>query len=112
MKRLNHFTHAESRLMPRASLLLVLLLMVIPFSKSFSNSLTIANVSYSINPANNGTGIITFDLSWQNSWRSSDATAKNWDAAWVFVKWRDCVSAPPTAVPFTHGAVSSVVSDH
>jgi formylglycine-generating enzyme required for sulfatase activity len=32
---------------------------------------------------------IQFDLSWDNSWRVSPAQApSNWDAAWVFAKWR------------------------
>ena len=29
---------------------------------------------------------VTFDLSWANSWRGTEAN--NWDAAWVFVKYR------------------------
>jgi hypothetical protein len=29
---------------------------------------------------------ITFDLSWENSWRGTEAN--NWDAAWVFAKYR------------------------
>ena len=29
---------------------------------------------------------VTFDLSWENSWRGTEAN--NWDAAWVFVKFR------------------------
>lgn len=37
------------------------------------------------NPANHT--FIRFDLSWENSWRVSSAPA-NWDAAWVFVKYR------------------------
>jgi formylglycine-generating enzyme required for sulfatase activity len=32
---------------------------------------------------------IRFDLSWDNSWRVSPAQApSNWDAAWVFAKWK------------------------
>ncbi len=31
--------------------------------------------------------MIQFDLSWENSWRKSNLQA-NWDAAWVFVKYR------------------------
>jgi hypothetical protein len=29
---------------------------------------------------------VTFDLSWENSWRGTEAN--NWDAAWIFVKFR------------------------
>jgi formylglycine-generating enzyme required for sulfatase activity len=31
--------------------------------------------------------LVQFDISWQNSWRTSFAP-NNWDAAWVFVKYR------------------------
>lgn len=31
--------------------------------------------------------LVQFDIAWQNSWRVSSAPA-NWDAAWVFVKYR------------------------
>lgn len=31
--------------------------------------------------------MINFDLSWDHSWRTSTYES-NWDAAWVFVKWR------------------------
>ena len=30
---------------------------------------------------------VEFDLSWNNSWRTSSGPA-NWDAAWVFLKYR------------------------
>ena len=29
-----------------------------------------------------------FDLSWDNSWRTSSGSTNNWDAAWVFIKYR------------------------
>jgi len=31
--------------------------------------------------------LVQFDLTWENSWRTSSAP-NNWDAAWVFVKYR------------------------
>ena len=37
------------------------------------------------NPAN--FGFVKFDISWENSWRTSSAP-NNWDAAWVFLKYR------------------------
>ena len=52
------------------------------------------------------TGTVTFDISWQNSWRD----AENWDAAWVFVKFRDC--SVPKTTPFTHGLISTTLTDH
>lgn len=44
------------------------------------------NVSAGANNAANFT-YIEFDLTWENSWRTS-AAPNNWDAAWVFVKYR------------------------
>jgi hypothetical protein len=32
-------------------------------------------------------GMVQFDISWENSWRTS-AAPNNWDALWVFVKYR------------------------
>jgi formylglycine-generating enzyme required for sulfatase activity len=47
-----------------------------------ANNIQITNVS--VVPANN---TIKFDVSWDNGWRSS--TLNNWDAAWVFFKFKD-----------------------
>ena len=49
-------------------------------------SLTGQNVSAGVNNSANFT-YIEFDLSWDNSWRTT-ASPANWDAAWVFVKYR------------------------
>ena len=49
-------------------------------------SLAGQNVSAGVNNAANFT-YIEFDLSWDNSWRTSSSPV-NWDAAWVFVKYR------------------------
>jgi hypothetical protein len=49
-------------------------------------SLAGQNVSAGVN-ANANFTYIEFDLSWDNSWRTS-ASPVNWDAAWVFVKYR------------------------
>ncbi len=41
-------------------------------------------------PHSNSSSLVEFDLSWENSWRVSDLGdgVGNWDAAWVFVKYR------------------------
>lgn len=44
------------------------------------------NVSAGVNNAANFT-YIEFDLTWENSWRTS-ASPNNWDAAWIFIKYR------------------------
>ena len=37
-------------------------------------------------------GKIRFDISWDNSWRVSEAPV-NWDAAWVFAKWKGSITS-------------------
>jgi len=49
-------------------------------------TLTGQDVSAGINNAANFT-VVEFDLSWENSWRTANLPG-NWDAAWVFVKYR------------------------
>ncbi len=44
------------------------------------------NVTAGVNNAANFT-YIEFDLTWENSWRTLAAPG-NWDAAWVFIKYR------------------------
>jgi formylglycine-generating enzyme required for sulfatase activity len=54
---------------------------------SVSNvSLTGQNTTAGVNNASNFT-MVQFDLSWESSWRTS-STPNNWDAVWVFVKYR------------------------
>ncbi|MFN4913870.1 MAG: glycine-rich domain-containing protein [Sphingomonadales bacterium] len=62
---------------------------------AIANNITVSNViltgqntSAGVNNAANF-ALIQFDLSWENSWRVGYATGvNNWDAAWVFVKYR------------------------
>jgi formylglycine-generating enzyme required for sulfatase activity len=57
---------------------------------SISNvSITGQNVAAGVNNSANYS-LIKFDVSWENSWRSSSL---NWDAAWIFIKYR--VNAGP-----------------
>lgn len=55
-----------------------------------ANNIQITNSSLT---GNTGTSVqIQFDLSWENSWRGGAVT--NWDAAWVFVKYRTSITGP------------------
>ena len=66
-----------------------------------------------------GAGAVTFDLAWDHSWRAvwevapeqhgGDGTLKleNWDAAWVFVKFRK-----PGADGWSHATLSANEADH
>ncbi len=52
-----------------------------------ANNITISNLSLTGKNAGSQYTMVKFDISWENSWRTSSAT-NNWDAAWVFVKYR------------------------
>ena len=82
---------------------------LIPFfifvaSAAFANNLQITGVA-----VNQTTQLVTFTLSWDNSWNVA-AAPNNWDAAWVFITWRRCSDGDAT--PFTHGTLSATTSDH
>src|SRR5438094_698442 len=96
MKRLSHFN---------LKLILSLIIDALSFANVFSNKVVVTPVS--VDQTNQR---VTFDLSWQNSWRNAGTTAANWDAAWVFIKWRDCTA--PSNTQFTHGLISTALSDH
>lgn len=52
-----------------------------------ANNIRVSNVTITdLNPGDKY-AMVYFDLSWDNSWRTSSITS-NWDAAWVFVKYR------------------------
>lgn len=45
----------------------------------------------SVGTLSGGSTTVTFDISWNNSWRSTGSGApapNNWDAAWVFIKFK------------------------
>lgn len=72
----------------------LLILINYPFSGILANNISVSNVKLSgqntiagINNTNNYT-FVQFDLSWDNSWRTSSGSTNNWDAAWVFIKYR------------------------
>lgn len=83
------------------------------FSNQLSaNNIQVANVDLTGQDTSQGTVLVSLDLSWENSWRYSiNAGINNWDAAWVFVKFRvggaDYASAPGAS---SSGAVISVNS--
>ena len=65
----------------------IFLILIILGTLSLSaNNLSITNSSLQIN-SNTGFTYVQFDISWENSWRTSTGAA-NWDAAWVFIKYR------------------------
>lgn len=54
---------------------------------AWANNIEVANISLTGQDTDAGTTQVQFDLSWENSWRIS-VGPNNWDAAWVFVKYR------------------------
>ena len=66
--------------------LLTLLLAIFCFSLT-ANNINVTPPTFTNGSDAEGYGYVTFDLSWENSWRLSSG-ASNWDAAWVFVKYR------------------------
>ncbi|MFZ1558435.1 MAG: hypothetical protein WAT37_00850, partial [Saprospiraceae bacterium] len=52
-----------------------------------ANNITISNVSIMGQNNSQKFKLVQFDITWDNSWRV-DYGPNNWDAAWVFVKYR------------------------
>jgi hypothetical protein len=64
----------------------ILLSLLICFcSVAFANNMLVQNVTTIGNNAGAQTIQVQFDISWDNSWRD----AINWDAAWIFMKFKD-----------------------
>ena len=55
--------------------------------KSIANNIQISNITLTGQNTTSDFTMVQFDLTWENSWRIS-AGPSNWDAAWVFVKYR------------------------
>ncbi|MEI6349060.1 MAG: SUMF1/EgtB/PvdO family nonheme iron enzyme [Bacteroidota bacterium] len=54
---------------------------------SFANNIAISNLSLTGKNTTDHYTLVQFDISWDNSFRISSESA-NWDAAWIFVKYR------------------------
>ena len=64
----------------------ILLSLFISFcSLALANNMLVQNVTTTGNNAGVQTIQVQFDISWDNSWRD----AINWDAAWIFMKFKD-----------------------
>lgn len=57
------------------------------FTCAFANNISVSNVSLTGQNTAEHYTMVKFDIQWENSWRTSSAP-NNWDAAWVFVKYR------------------------
>ena len=52
-----------------------------------ANNILISNLKLTGKNTGSHYIMVQFDVSWENSWRTS-STPNNWDAAWIFVKYR------------------------
>lgn len=73
-------------------------------------TLTGQDVTAGVNNAANFT-FVRFDLNWSNSWRTSSGPT-NWDAAWVFVKYRIEGGTGCTAGNWQHATLSTINGNH
>jgi len=90
--------------------LLTIILVIAP-SLIFSNNIAISTVStFGQVPASDYT-FVQFDLNWDNSWRTSTGPS-NWDAAWVFVKYKIDGGTGCTAGDWEHATLSTTSADH
>lgn len=81
---------------------LILLLICFAFSTK-ANNIRVSNISLeNLNDVSNWVHV-EFDLAWDNSWRISSGPS-NWDAAWVFIKYR------VNSGTWTHGVISQANS--
>jgi formylglycine-generating enzyme required for sulfatase activity len=81
--------HSRNKKVVRCIQLVAMLLTAINVS---ANNLQITNPSLvPVNDISNAV-YIKFDISWENSFRLGSGT-KNWDAAWVFVKYRVAIAS-------------------
>ena len=53
----------------------------------YANNIQVANVTLTGQNTVDDYTLVEFDISWENSWRVVGGPG-NWDAAWVFVKYR------------------------
>jgi len=53
----------------------------------FANNISVSNFSLTGQNPSGHYVFVKFDISWENSWRTS-SSPNNWDAAWVFIKYR------------------------
>lgn len=84
----NAFKMASTRLCTSKSMPILVMIILLWFTPAQANDIQVDNTQL-VRGSNNRL-YIEFDLSWENSWRVSTLGhgVGNWDAAWVFVKYR------------------------
>jgi len=97
----------------------VLMMVLAGILPTRANDIEVSNVTWA-NATPDGESYVRFNLRWENSWRAQwdvltdDSVTgelipvKNWDAAWVFVKFRPT----GTSDGYTHARLSTNAVDH
>ena len=67
--------------------ILLLAALMISTRISVANNISVSNLALTGRNTISQFTLVQFDISWENSWRTSSAPF-NWDAAWVFVKYK------------------------
>lgn len=62
-------------------------LLLFTINSSIANNISVSSISLTGQNVQNHYTLIKFDIQWDNSWRTVSGPG-NWDAAWVFVKFR------------------------
>lgn len=68
-------------------LVLIICLSMLTNNCSFANNISLTNISLTGQNVAEHYSLVKFDIQWENSWRTS-SSPNNWDAAWIFVKYR------------------------
>ena len=83
-----------------------------------ANNIAVTNVAWEV--SGDGESTVAFDLSWDNSWRAEwmeaananvtggSLSITNWDAAWVFVKYR----IPNSSTDWLHATLATDAAEH
>jgi len=70
------------------TMFLSLCLIAVILPRLSANNVTLSNISLQDQWIADHKCTITFDISWENSWRTSTTVPANWDACWLFAKYR------------------------
>ena len=94
----------EKKLLSKTTILVAILLAAtLPL---WANHVVVGTVSLIDQNTTSNYTHIEFDISWENSWRTSSGPS-NWDAAWIFAKWK-----LHTGSTWSHCTLSSTDVDH
>jgi len=83
------------------------LLLLLPGLSGMANNMQVSNISVAERNSAQNYVIVQFDLSWDNSFRITNGTVENWDAAWVFLKFRKSGDAN---LGYFHGTLGATAS--